>query len=533
MATLTVKALNAEGDPLDGVAIQARLTDLNGTTLHEFSLDGLIVQPALTHTGSDGIATLDLVPNGSIQRENTYYTVDVGDQGSVLISKGSSTETLLAARVVSPIALGPAAILGDLADVDISGLTSGQALQWNGTKWIPVDWVEGGGGGGGAPAAHATSHITGSDQLADATGSTHGLMSASDKTKLNGVASGATANATDAQLRDRSTHTGTQAHTTITGLGTAATQNTTAFEAAGAVASGITAHAGAVDPHGDRAYTDTKIAQLINSAPGLLDTLDEIAAALGDDPNFAATITTALAGKQASSSLLSQIAGLSFSANDFISYVGGVLTNRTPTQVKAALAIAQADVSGLTSALANLQPLDTDLTTLAGLTATTDNIIQSVAGAWASRTPAQLKATLALVKGDVGLTNVDNTSDASKPISTATQTALDAKAPLQLTLRTITGTSDTPVLSDVGKIMETSNGSAVAITLPTNASVPYPLQTELVWCQTGAGQITINAPGGGGTLRAPGGAKSRAQWSQIGARKRGTDEWVVYGDTTT
>ena len=38
------------------------------------------------------------------------------------------------------------------------------------------------------------------------------------------------------------------------------------------------------------------------------------------------------------------------------------------------------------------------------------------------------KAALSLVKGDVGLGNVDNTSDANKPISTATQTALDGKA---------------------------------------------------------------------------------------------------------
>jgi hypothetical protein len=40
---------------------------------------------------------------------------------------------------------------------------------------------------------------------------------------------------------------------------------------------------------------------------------------------------------------------------------------------------------------------------------------------------AQLKTDLALTKSDVGLSNVDNTSDANKPISTATQTALDAR----------------------------------------------------------------------------------------------------------
>jgi hypothetical protein len=89
------------------------------------------------------------------------------------------------------------------------------------------------------------------------------------------------------------------------------------------------------------------------------------------------------------------------------------------------------------------QNLDSDLTTLAGLTATTDNFIISVASAWASRTPAQAKTTLALVKGDVGLGSVDNTSDAAKPISTATQTALDAKQGLDSDLTTIAGLTAT------------------------------------------------------------------------------------------
>ena len=44
------------------------------------------------------------------------------------------------------------------------------------------------------------------------------------------------------------------------------------------------------------------------------------------------------------------------------------------------------------------------------------------------RTYSQFKGDLSLVKGDVGLGNVDNTSDANKPVSTATQTALNAKA---------------------------------------------------------------------------------------------------------
>jgi hypothetical protein len=45
------------------------------------------------------------------------------------------------------------------------------------------------------------------------------------------------------------------------------------------------------------AYVTTAVSNLINSAPAALDTLDELAAALGDDANYAATITTALSGK--------------------------------------------------------------------------------------------------------------------------------------------------------------------------------------------------------------------------------------------
>lgn len=67
---------------------------------------------------------------------------------------------------------------------------------------------------------------------------------------------------------------------------------------------------------------------------------------------------------------------------------------------------------------------DPDLATIAGLTPTTDNVLQSVAGAWASRTPAQLKATLALAKADVGLSVVDNVSDAGKPVSTLQAAAI-------------------------------------------------------------------------------------------------------------
>jgi len=66
---------------------------------------------------------------------------------------------------------------------------------------------------------------TGTDvTLPAATVSAAGLQTATDKTKLDGVAAGATANATNAELRDRQTHTGTQLSTTISDF-TEATQD--------------------------------------------------------------------------------------------------------------------------------------------------------------------------------------------------------------------------------------------------------------------------------------------------------------------
>lgn len=54
-----------------------------------------------------------------------------------------------------------------------------------------------------------------------ATTSANGLMSSADKAKLNGIATGATANSTDAALLNRANHTGTQAFTTLSGTATA------------------------------------------------------------------------------------------------------------------------------------------------------------------------------------------------------------------------------------------------------------------------------------------------------------------------
>jgi hypothetical protein len=73
------------------------------------------------------------------------------------------------------------------------------------------------------PSAADIGAAASSHSHSNATQSVAGFLSTTDKTKLDGIASGATANSADATLLARANHTGTQAATTITGLATVAT----------------------------------------------------------------------------------------------------------------------------------------------------------------------------------------------------------------------------------------------------------------------------------------------------------------------
>ena len=203
------------------------------------------------------------------------------------------------------------------------------------------------------------------------------------------------------------------------------------------------------------------------------------------------------------------------------------------------------------------------------------------------RAVAGKTGAVTLARADVGLGEVDNTSDAAKPVSTATQTALngkanslhghavadvtglqtalDGKAPLASpaltgtptapsaaayadsaqiattaqvhdTVTTVpenaqTGTSYTLVLADAGKLVTLNNAAAISLTIPTNASVALPLGTRIDLLQYGAGQVTVG--GAGVTIRSSGSKlKLAGQYSGATLWKKGTNEWVLIGDIT-
>jgi hypothetical protein len=88
---------------------------------------------------------------------------------------------------------------------------------------------------------------------------------------------------------------------------------------------------------------------------------------------------------------------------------------------------AESDVTSLVADLAGKQPLDADLTAVAALDSSTAGAMATDGSGWIRKTYAQLKTALSLTKTDVGLGSADNTADTAKPVSTAQQTALDAK----------------------------------------------------------------------------------------------------------
>jgi hypothetical protein len=206
----------------------------------------------------------------------------------------------------------------------------------------------------------------------------------------------------------------------------------------------------------------SQLGSLITNAPGVLDTLGEIA-------EFVTAVDTAVDTHEAKTLLVHGIADTAQ-----LETLTGAQTKATAAQSAAELTASNAltahnndstDVHGIadTSVLATQTNISTavtahndetdnvhgiaDTTALATTAATASAIGTAVSdhtavtanvhgiadtAALATKTYADSAVTTAvaaLTKSSVGLANVDNTSDASKPVSTATQTELDLKAP--------------------------------------------------------------------------------------------------------
>jgi hypothetical protein len=188
------------------------------------------------------------------------------------------------------------------------------------------------------------------------------------------------------------------------------------------------------------AFVGTAVSNLVASAPAALDTLNELAAALGNDASFSTTITNALAAKAP---------------------------------------LASPALTG---------------------TATAVNFT---------------------------VTGTANLSANGVQLSDGTQTKVGV--PSLTTIASKTASYTLSALTERDSMIEMNFGSAITLTVPTNATVAYPVGTSIDILRTGAGAVDV-AAASGVTINATPGLKLRAQWSSATLIKRATDTWVLVGD---
>jgi len=310
-------------------------------------------------------------------------------------------------------------------------------------------------------------------------------LNATDKTKLNGIASGATVNSTDASLRDRTTHTGVQAISTVTGLQTA-----------------LDAKA----PLDSPTFTGTPTAPTVTGS----DSSTKLATtawvkSLGYATNSA---VTSVAGKTGAVTLTKTDVGLANVDNTADTAKPVSTLQQTALDLKANLVAPTFTGTVVLPSTTSIGSVSaTEISYLDGVTSSIQGQIDSITGVSGGYAPINNPTFTGTVSGItkamVGLGNVDNTSDLSKPISTATQSALNAKqatlsgtgfvkstagtisydttAYAPLASPTFTGTVVLPSTTSIGSVTSTQLGYLVNTTsdIQTQLNNKQPLATVL------------------------------------------------------
>jgi len=226
------------------------------------------------------------------------------------------------------------------------------------------------------------------------------------------------------------------------------------------------------------AFVRAEVAALVGSAGATLDTLGELATALGNDAALSTTLTTSI---------------------------------------------------GLKAPLASPSLTGTPLSTTAAVDTNTTQIATTayvVGQAYAKLASPTFTGTVTLPSGTVTSTMILDGTIANADISTTA--AIDQGKIADTTINAQVA-SYTLVLTDKNKLVEISNASANTLTVPPNSSVAFPVGSTITILQTGAGQCTLTA-GAGVTVNGTPGLKLRTQYSSATLIKRATDTWVALGD---
>jgi len=343
---ITSATVTTSGNMIVGgdLTVQGTTTSVNSTTveisdnilvLNKDATTGTIDAGITVERGSDGDKSFiwdETNDRWSIGAENLYTSGSflgsitgtvTGTVSSIAnhdtddLSEGSSNLYFTNARANAVIA---GASVGDLSDVDISGIAGGNTIVWDGgsSSFTTADHFDTADFNAGIAAldtddlsegtnlyfttARARSSISASGSLAY--NATTGVMSYTERTN----------SAIEALARGALSATGDLTYNSTTGAFGVVTYKDANFDARLATkdTDDLTEGSGnlyytdarvasylGTNSYATETYVDAQVAAVIDAAPAALDTLNELAASLNDDANFAGTMTTNLATKLA------------------------------------------------------------------------------------------------------------------------------------------------------------------------------------------------------------------------------------------
>lgn len=182
-----------------------------------------------------------------------------------------------------------------------------------------------------------------------------------------------------------------------------------------------------------KGYVDTQVSNLVDAAPGALDTLNELAAAINDDASFSTTVTNNIATK--------------------VAKAGDSMTG--------ALSMGNNKVTDLATPTASTDAVNKSYI---------DTLFGSTASAATSATSALNSATAAASSASAATSSATSASNSAGAASTSATSASNSAASAANTLTSITGLTGAGIVRDMGLITESDTTTTTYINIATIAA---------------------------------------------------------------